>query len=881
MNSAYNGAAGARPFGCYDREQLGEIRSRIEQIPAVAQEYARQRQLSGEFAAREAAAPLHRLGVFRVEPFVFKVPAGAAYLKLAIQVQGRGIARIGGVRLTHSQLGLPVVLLNGGFGQGLAGWAQEPGSGSTIQLEQLAGGGSGLQPSGVTPSGGAAKENVQCVRISNPTEEVRTTLGYEEHLPVQAGDYYGIQTELSLEAPLAGGGVCTGVIFLDAAGRLLGPVQLSPLFNRRTLTNWAYLLEAAGTDANLYMVSGEDLYAGLAKRKLQYILADMRQGMDIFRRDGWHDDDTYGAVHIGRGLAAVSVIYDQIAGSGVFADRETAALLADFRYIAAMMMDTAYYRFDLTTFPDEKGGKRSNWNADRATGLGVYALLFPHEPESGDYLEHACSVIDWQLAEVVDPDGAWPENVRYHGAVLHRYFLFFALLKRLKGVDYFRHPKVKAMYRFLMGIVTAKDRIQSGPAGASVLLTPAVGDANVQEQWFRLLGYAALFYAGEDPQLAGEMIWTWRNGGAPVQDTGAFPLPLVPLLYPQPELPERQPALRSAHYPGIGYVIFRSGAENLQNYAIFEASPLTYHAHHDEGHFSIWADGVPLTLDAGTGGYYNGDRHWYVSGAAHNTVQFKDEAGGFADGPLQSVCREVRFSEELDYARSLIPDVRAGEYERHFLYIKAGFDAYLVWDRIGDGADSVWNLHTLSTEAEVAAQTIDAACLGGMRLGIHIAEPALPVITTGKGAAGGAYPLAAQQHFRVHAHAGEDYVVLLHPRAAGAPALLLEQLECEDAGDGVRLYKLCRADGSWCVAALNGSGQARRVRIPGGTPLRLLGTAETAMADFTEDRARKAGTTEPGSEIRGNVESEPVIRGNAASGILNLEPGTIQIAVPL
>ncbi|WP_159067809.1 hypothetical protein, partial [Paenibacillus ihuae] len=122
MNSAYNGAAGARPFGCYDREQLGEIRSRIEQIPAVAQEYARQRRLSGEFAAREAAAPLHRLGVFRVEPFVFKVPAGAAYLKLAVQVQGRGIARIGGVRLTHSQLGLPVVLLNGGFGQGLAGW---------------------------------------------------------------------------------------------------------------------------------------------------------------------------------------------------------------------------------------------------------------------------------------------------------------------------------------------------------------------------------------------------------------------------------------------------------------------------------------------------------------------------------------------------------------------------------------------------------------------------------------------------------------------------------------------------------------------------------------------------------------------------------------
>ncbi|MEK4061358.1 MULTISPECIES: heparinase II/III domain-containing protein [unclassified Paenibacillus] len=874
MNSAYNGAAEARPFGCYDREQLGEIRSRIEQLPAIAQEYARQQQLSGQFAAREAAVPLSGLGVFRVEPFVFKVPAGAAFLKLAVHVRGQGVARTCGVRLTHSQLGLPVALINGSFGEALNSWTQMPGSGSTIVLEQLSGSGSGLQPSGVTPAGDVPEDPVRSVRISNTAEAEWTVLRYEELLPVCAGDFYGIQTELSLEAPLVNGGIYTGVTFLDSAGQPLGLERLSPLFNRPTLTNWAYLLEAAGADANLYMVSGEEQYAGLAKRKLQYMLADMRIGMDIFRRDGWHDDDTYGAVHIGRGLAATSVIYDQIAGSGVLAAGETAALLADFRYIAAMMMDTAYYRFDLTTFPDEKGGKRSNWNADRATGLGVYALLFPHEAESGAYLEHARSVIDWQLAEVVDAEGAWPENVRYHGAVLHRYFLFFALLKRLRGIDYFRQPKVKAMYRFLIGIVTAEDIIQGGPSGPPVLLTPAVGDANVQEQWFRLLGYAARFYVEEDPQLAAEMIWTWKHGGAPVQDTGAFPLPLVALLYPQPDLPERQPALRSVHYPGIGYVIFRGGEQNLQHYAIYETSPLTYHAHHDEGHFSIWADGVPLTLDAGTGGYYNGDRHWYVSGAAHNVVQFTGETGDLLDGPLQSVCREVRFSEELDYAKSLIPDARSGEYERNFLFIKAGFDAYLVWDRIEGGADSVWNLHTLSTEAEVTEQTIDAVGLGGMRLSAHIAEPALPVITTGEGAVGGAYPLAAQQHFRVHGNAGEDYVVLLHPRAAAAPALRLEPLECEEAGEGVRLYKIARADGAWCVAAINGSTMTRRIRVPGGVPLRLLGTAETALAGGAE-----AGYTAAQAAEARHSQAGLTVPEDSEADILYLEPGTIQIAV--
>lgn len=852
MHSSNHGTAGAGPFGGYDQEQQQRLRARIEQYPAISQEYVRQQQLSAQFAAREEAVPLSRLGVFRVEPFIFKVPAQAACLQLSVQVRGQGVARIGGVQLTHSQLGLPVTLINGSFRQALKGWTQGPGSGSRVALERLAGGGSGLQPSGVTPAGGAQEEDVFCVRVSNEAEEGMTVLRYEERLPVTAGDYYGIQTELSLEAPLGSGGVCTGVTFLDEDGQPLGPEQSGPPFNRPTLTNWAYLLEAAGADANLYRVSGEDHYAARAGRKLQYMLADMRQGMDIFRRDGWHDDDTYGAVHIGRGLAAVSVIYDQIAGSRVLTAGEIEALLSDLRYIAAMMMDTAYYRFDLETFPDEKGGKRSNWNADRATGLGVYALLFPQEPESAGYLKHACSVIDWQLAEVVDQEGAWPENVRYHGAVLHRYFLFFVLLKQLQGMDYFRHPKVKAMYRFLIGIVTAEDIIQGGHDAGPVLLTPAVGDANVQEKWFRLLGYAAPFYAEEDPQLSAEMVWAWKHGGAPVQDTGAFPLPLVALLYPRPDLPEQQPALRSVHYPGIGYVIFRSGEQNLRNYAIYEASPLTYHAHHDEGHFSIWADGVPLTLDAGTGGYYNGDRHWYVSGAAHNIVQFADGSGGYADGPLQSVCREVIFTEELDYAKSLIPDTRAGEYERTFLYIKAGFDVYLVWDRIEDGADSVWNLHTLSTEAEISGQGIEAAALGSMRLSAHIAEPASPVITAGEGAVGGAYPLAAQQHFRVHGKAGEDYVVLLHPRPAAVPPLRLEPLLCEDTGGGVRVYKISRADGAWCVAAINGSGQSCRVRIPGGSPLRILGTE--------------------GAEAESG--------GHAADDTLILEPGTILIAVP-
>jgi len=97
--------------------------------------------------------------------------------------------------------------------------------------------------------------------------------------------------------------------------------------------------------------------------------------------------------------------------------------------------------------------------------------------------------------------------------------------------------------------------------------------------------------------------------------------------------------------------------------------------------------------------------------------------------------------------------------------------------------------------------------------------------------------------------------VLLHPRGEQTSALRLEPLDGAAAAAGVRMYKVTRPDGAWFAVAVNGSGQTCRVRIPGGTPLRLLGAAGLSAA---------AG-----------------VDGAAEDGILNLEPGTIAIAVPL
>ncbi|MDD9269223.1 heparinase II/III family protein [Paenibacillus sp. GCM10023248] len=795
-----------RPFACYEAGQLASIRSRIAAQPELREEYERQVMLSDAYARTEKSLPIHLRGAFRTDPFVFRTPANAGWIRIAIHIRGKGEARIKRLQLTHSERGLSIPLSNGGFAQGLAGWSVTSRASSSSAF---------LQPSEAPGQG-----HIFCAE--NTTHDDWVTLAYAEAVPVRALEHYSIQKMLRLDEPLSLG-VFVEVEFLDAAGLPMTMKLTSPPFNRKTPTIWAALLETAGADANVYMVTGDAAYAERAKRKLLYMLPDMCQGMDIFKATGWHVDDNYGAVHIGRGIAVLSVIYDQIADSGVIPQEEDAGIRSHFRYMAGLMMDTGYYRFDLEQFADEKGGKRSNWNADRATCLGIYALVFPEEEQADAYLAHACAVVDWQLDHVVDRDGAWPENIRYHGAVLHRYFLFFTLLQRLRGINYWSRDKVKNMYRFLIGTVTPKDAVHGGPGRASALLSPAVGDSTVDDQWFRLFAYAAPFYANSDSRLSREMMWTWQHGGGVVRDTGAHPCTLLALLYPQPELAQEAPDLASVHYEGIGYVIFRQhfGKWNRENYAIFETSPLTYHAHHDEGHFSLWANGTPLTLDPGTGGYYNGDRHWYVNGHAHNVVQFTDEAGTVQNGPFQSICEEVVFSEQLDYVRSFIPDVNAEAYRRHFAYVKAGADVYIVWDHIRSQRSSVWNLHTMSSSSEVQGNRITAHGLNDMKLEVTFLQPDSLSAATDLGAVSGGYPLAAQEHFRISGDNGNDYLALLYPRSGASSGLTVTVLDSpvDPESSDCRMYKVLRDEQVLFLLLVNGAEHAQAYSVPSRSPV--------------------------------------------------------------
>jgi len=849
-----------------------KLEARFREFPEMRAEAIRQKELDAHWAARETRMKTEELSAFRVWPWVFKVPEQAAFATFGLFVDSGQEREEGGkygehgkngreaiiaqVSLNHSQIGLALPpLANGNFSRGFEHWEtvlDADASAALVQTEADV----PMLP-GVPSLPNASEEPLRSngVRLhAGDRQGGRAELRRTDRIPVCVGDFYALQTSLRVDrafSPGHGVGACAS--FYDAEGLELECIRSDARFDRATRTNWSSLLEPAACAANVYMRENDPEAARRAIRRLRYLLADMLEGMRIFKAEGWHDDDVYGAVHIGRGLMVTSVIYRQLEDSGVWKPEEIGEIEQHFREIAELMTDSGYYRFDLEEFPDEKGGKRSNWNADRAAGLGVYALLFPDEKRSEELLFHALEAVDWQLEHVVTAEGSWPENVRYHGAVLHRFFLLFVLLEALRGVDYFGRGPIKAMYRFLIDVHVPEDRVQAGDTGEPRILTPAVGDANVDENWFRLFAYAAPFYAEKDPELSAHMVNLWRRGGSGVRDTGAFPCPSVALLCPRPGLAERRPDADSRYDAGLGYALFRSRLPGRQyaDFAIYEASRLTYHAHRDEGHFSIWSRGVPLSLDAGTGGYYNGDRHWYVSAAAHNVVRFADADGSWGEGALTSVCEETFFSAELDYARSVIPvegelaDSEAAvagagnsvaevsgrqRYTRHFLFIKfAGIGVYLVWDRIPFAAKSCWNLHALSEADSILAEEdgmkrIEAEGLANMNLSAWIAEPRHAEIGSGTGGVGGGYPLRAQQHFSVQASDSgrSDYVVFLHPHSREQAPCSVTVEPMRDSAEGVRAYRLA-AEGEEIRIVLNGSLKQTKIDLPRGAEYRVIG----------------------------------------------------------
>jgi hypothetical protein len=817
-------AVTSHPYLLYGTTDIQSIRDKWDTAP-----------YSSEYAAQEAIADLYTItqldsAASTIKPWgslslTVTAPANAAKMIPEIRLAGQGSVWIDSADAENSDYGLAATVGNSGFEDGTTwptGWSRNTYAGN---------------PQFVYDST-AAYSGVKSVNMTNDSSDDIGGWQSATEIPAIPGQHYTFAARFKMDSYVStGGGVYLYIRWKDSSGNYLNAtndVQGSTR-NEITTSPWLSLFAFSQCAANVYLKTNDTVYANKAKKALMYMLQNVKDRMDYLITNNIEAKSPYAAVHVGRGMAGWSIVYDMIHDSGVISSQEDNTIRTNLYWIADAMMNTNY--FDYTVV----GKRKNNFNSDRASGLGIFAITFPEYANASAYLTHALEELDFILSNNVGPDGDWLETTRYHAAVLSRIIMFSKALYRYDGTNLFADPNLKKMFDFLTKIQTPRDAVSSVKVdGSDIAFTPSVGDSDWGEYPFEVLGFAAGEYAVSDPELSKNMMAVYNRGGKYEKNGySAFDYPLKQLLYINGSTAASLLPQSSAKYSGVGYGIFRQDFnQSGEDYLIINSSnDARYHRHNDEGSFSIYADSTPILLDSGISGY-NSSTMWYRASIAHNMVQFKDSGGVLTNGPLTSSFGDFFTSNMLDYTRVDIPDKKASEYKRHVAFVKGGFDAYVVWDFITSTNPSRFNLHTLSTSTAINGSSFVSNGYNNMRLQGEILLPSSAVINKTLGGVSGAYPQNHQEYIYTEANAGDDYLAILKPRKNSEANLAVTGLTVGNSN--TKAYKAQKNDGSYFIILINTSAQSQNTAISTNDSLTDMRTG----ASFTSASGQTSVTIE-------------------------------------
>lgn len=416
-----------------------------------------------------------------------------------------------------------------------------------------------------------------------------------------------------------------------------------------------------------------------ARRVILYLLDYARKVVHQFHVLGGNSPTGLGAYNIGNQLKWMCYLYDVAAPIAALDASVDLDLRAHLAYLAYKLSDTDY-------FPYDRPEGTTNWNASRCKALAVFGLAFPQHPRSEFFVSHGIEGFQEELQRGVFESGAYIESTGYQQAMMDIPFAY--LIRDKAGFDPFRNERFRAMFRYFIDLQTPR----CPHFGRRTL--PAIGDVTWDQQRpFSVLQAAAPGFAGIDDILAGEMMWTARNGVSEGELGTCSGSVLESLTIPNTHIGESAPCLESKDIPGFGAVLRADVGSADETYLVLKCGEGWGHYHSDENAFTLFALGVPLALDAGKSLYGTAQHREMTSVRAHNTacINCMEQTG------LRG--RVVHFSSTppADY---VVGDagVAAGArlYRRHMLFVK---NLYIViLDEVSDEDVCEFLLHVLAED---------------------------------------------------------------------------------------------------------------------------------------------------------------------------------------
>ncbi|MGN0243154.1 MAG: heparinase II/III family protein [Lachnospiraceae bacterium] len=642
--------------------------------------------------------------------------------------------------------------------------------------------------------------------MENPTSYDECVIEYEDLLPIIEEEAYSVAFRAKLDGKLKEG-LRVELQYYDAKGNVLD-IHTS-MFNRKSaIANGGFMITGQ-SDAIMYAMTGDKMYAEKTKYQILYAMHDFSQGAENWmvynlRPEGC---DAFGAVQGGRILANIGVMYSMIKDADVFSADEKALFYEMVDYLLPYMLDLRD-RTEMTITDVMRGA--SNWQTDMCAGTVYLTLALDDDyPNRKQWLYNAISVLHSQLLLNINEDGSWPESIRYHHAALQRFAGVAKVVRFCMGDDWFRTTKLGSMFDYSLHMQTPAyeyfgNHVSTPPFGDHVL-----GDGKEFAVYLSNLDVMEEI----DKQIADNMYVTWQNAGKPVMKLGTELVALDTILGKGSGY-QTSPGFEfhlesSKAYKNAGIYVFRKnfGRRDQSYFAIMSSPKPIAHGHHDQGSFVLYKDSVPLVMDSGIEGYFDSSVKWHKSAYSHACVLFETmhknvekDKGGAVNLSAGTFCIERGWAELGTTSKVISCEVgsdiesivieiqneeRNGIHRRSVYYLKEE-DLYLIHDEISDFDGKVqYSVPICSKDTEIHSNVTHSTCYYDMELDIVFLSKT-ESIRIEEGRTLDIFPSNQEvpmlQYVRAVADAKDGFLTMLVPKRKGVKNPLVER-----SADGIRL----------------------------------------------------------------------------------------------
>ena len=320
-----------------------------------------------------------------------------------------------------------------------------------------------------------------------------------------------------------------------------------------------------------------------------------------------------------------------------------------------------------------------NWQTHTAMTLSYAALVYPEFRESESWLDRGRKTMVQHLENDIKDDGGYiertPSYAEYMFTVFYRYMMMF---------QYFKNdPSLKDAYLGRLEKFIEFFVLTNTPVGVNA----PFNDAGRGKSLVRMFREMAGFFS------RGDFVGAVRHEFS-AEEISSMPFNVTP------------PATTSVDFPHSQFVVMRDSWSPESHFLILNYGEWQNHSHYDHLAFEIYANGIPIALDAGLGelGYLDSLHvSWYKHPRAHNMVTINQAVPEKMNMPgYDKVWSPMLHTDVFAASHDGYLTYQKAKHRRHIISAKNKY--WLIIDDVvtaGHNQDMEFNFHTPSTMAEL------------------------------------------------------------------------------------------------------------------------------------------------------------------------------------